>query len=81
MPRWSLETGCAHLRDAMDDLQIAWRETNELWQDEVSQKFCQNYLEPVGPALKQALEAAGRMQQLMNEIQRECDEHDERTVV
>ena len=74
MKPWDLETSAAHLRDAMEDLQIAWQDTNESWQDGVSQKFCETHLEPLGPAVKQALDAILRMQQLVNQIQRECEE-------
>ena len=73
MRPWDLDTNAAHLRDAMDDLQIAWEHTSESWQDEVSQKFCENYLEPIGPALKLTLDAVGHMQQLLNQMQRECE--------
>ncbi|MCG8450985.1 MAG: hypothetical protein MI725_15565 [Pirellulales bacterium] len=73
MRPWDLETSAAHLRDAMDDLQIAWQETSDSWQDEVSQKFCENHLEPLGPTLKLTHDAVGRMQQLLNQMQRECE--------
>ena len=72
MRPWDLDTSAAHLRDAMDDLQIAWQETSETWQDEVSRTFCENHLEPIGPALKLTLDAAARMQQMLNQMQREC---------
>ena len=74
MKPWDLDTGAAQLRDGMEDLQIAWQHTAEVWQDGVSQKFCQTHLEPIGPALKMALDAISRMQQLVNQIQRECEE-------
>ena len=73
MKPWDLDTSAAHLRDAMDDLQIAWQQTTDSWQDGVSQKFCETHLEPIGPAYKLAIEAIGRMQQLVNQIQRECE--------
>ena len=44
MRPWDLDTNAAHLRDAMDDLQIAWEHTSESWQDEVSQKFLRKLL-------------------------------------
>ena len=74
MKPWDLDTGAAQLRDAMDELQIAWQQTAETWHDGVSQKFCQTHLEPVGPAMKQTLDAVLRMQQLLNQIQRDCEE-------
>ena len=73
MRQCDLDTSAAHLRDALEELQIAWRQTEENWQDSVSQKFCQTHLEPIGPAVKKALEAVGQMQQLVNQAYRECE--------
>ena len=74
MKPWDLDTSAAQMRDAMDDLQIAWQQTADHWHDNVSEKFCQTHLEPIGPAYKMALDAILRMQQLLNQIQRECAE-------
>jgi len=74
MRPWDLDTSAAQLRDAMEELQQAWQQTDEQWHDAVSQKFCENHLEPIGPALKLALDAVGRMEQLMGQIHRECGE-------
>ena len=74
MGNWDLHTGAARLRKATEDLQIAWQQTAELWQDEVSQAFCERYLEPIGPATKMSLEAIGRMRQMISQIERECEQ-------
>lgn len=71
MRPWDLDTSAAQLRKAMEDLQIAWQTTDSNWQDSVSQKFSETYLEPIGPVLKQTLEAVGQMQQLVGQMQRE----------
>ena len=76
MRNWDLFTSAARLRKATEDLQIAWQQTTEFWQDDVSHAFCERYLEPLGPATKMSLEAIGRMRQLMNQIQRECESSD-----
>ena len=73
MKRWDLDTSAAHLRDAFDELQLAWQQTADLWQDPVSERFCHTHLEPLGPAVKQALEATAKMQQLLGEAYRECE--------
>lgn len=74
MRPWDLETNAARMRKATEALQLSWQETNDVWNDSVSQKFCETYLEPLGPAMKLTLDAVGRMQQLVNEIQRDCEE-------
>jgi hypothetical protein len=73
MKPWDLDTSAAQLRDALDELQIAWRQTTDCWQDPVSQKFCETHLEPIGPALKKALDAVGQMQQLVSQMTRDCE--------
>jgi len=73
MRPWDLDTGAARLRKATEELQIAWEQTAEQWQDAVSQKFCERHLEPISPAMKLSLDAVGRMQQLMNQIQQEVE--------
>jgi hypothetical protein len=73
MKPWDLDTSAAQLRDAWDELQLAWRQTADVWQDPVSQKYCETHLEPIGPALKKALDAVGQMQQLVNQMTRDCE--------
>jgi len=73
MRLWDLDTSAARLRKATEGLQIAWEQTGEQWQDQVSQKFCERHLEPLGPAMKLSLDAVGRMQQLLKQIQNECE--------
>ncbi len=73
MRQWDLDTSAANLRDALEDLQIAWQQTTEQWEDTVSRKFCETHLEPIGPALKKSLDTVGQMQQLVDQIWRECE--------
>ena len=71
--QWDLETNAAHLRDALDELQIAWRNTSESWNDPVSDNYCKTHLEPLGPAVKKSLEAVARMQQILDCVYRDCE--------
>jgi len=73
MRPWDFDTSAARMRKATEDLQVAWEQNTEQWHDEVSRKFCEQHLEPIGPAMKLSLDAVGRMQQLMNQIQNECE--------
>ncbi len=73
MRTWDLDTSAARLRKATENLQLAWEITNEHWHDEVSQKFCEQHLEPIGPAMKLSLDAVGRMQQMLRQIQNDCE--------
>lgn len=73
MRQWDLDTSAAHLRDATEELQIAWQHTGEYWQDLVSKDYCETHLEPIGPAVRKSLEAVGQMQQLLSQVYRECE--------
>ena len=69
-----LHTGAAQIRDAMKDLQIAWQETAEQWNDGVSRRFCEQYLEPLGPSVKLSLDALQRLMAVADQMQRECEQ-------
>jgi hypothetical protein len=58
-----LSTSAAHIRDAFDELLIAWQDASEQWNDGVSRHFCENHLEPLGPIVKLSLDAMSRMAQ------------------
>jgi len=73
MRHGDLYTNAARLKKSTEELQVAWHETNELWQDDVSRNFSQRYLEPLGPTVKVAIDATMRMQQLLKQILRECE--------
>jgi hypothetical protein len=68
-----LYTSAAHIRDAFDELQTAWQDAAGAWNDDVSRRFCETHLEPMGPVVKQALEAMARMGRLVGEMHRQCE--------
>jgi predicted transcriptional regulator len=73
MRLWDLDTSAAHLRDATEELQIAWQQVSEYWSDSVSEGYCEKHLEQIGPAVKKSLEAGAQMQQLLNQIYLDCE--------
>jgi hypothetical protein len=68
-----LHTDAARLRDAFEDLLAAWQQVSESWNDEVSRRYCEHYLEPLSPVLKMSLDAVGRMSHTVNQMYQECD--------
>ena len=68
-----LYTSATQIRDAFDDLQKAWQDAAEVWNDGVSRAFCENHLEPLGPVVKLALDSMSRMSQLVRDMQRDCE--------
>lgn len=76
MRRFDLHTGMAKLQTSLDTLRGQWQETADSWRDDVRHKFAENYLDPIGPTIKIALDAAQRMATVVGEAERDCEEDD-----
>jgi hypothetical protein len=74
MRHWDLDTSAAQLRDALQDLGRAWQVVSESWNDGVSRQFSEQYLNPIIPSSKMALDATSRMSEMLARVQRECEE-------
>jgi len=70
-----LTTGAARLNKSVESLQEAWAETREHWNDENSRNFEENYLDPLGPQVKLALDAVNRIGEILNRAERECQDN------
>lgn len=69
----NLYTSAAHIRDAFEELQTAWLDASQEWNDGVSRRFCENHLEPMGPIIKLALDSISRMSHLVDQMHRDCE--------
>jgi hypothetical protein len=69
-----LYTTAALIRDSFDELQTAWLDAAEHWNDGVSRRFCEIHLEPAGPVVKLALDAISRMSHIIDHMHRDCDQ-------
>ena len=69
-----LYTGSARIRLALENLHYVWQEAADHWKDPVSRAFYEEHLEPLMPVVKNALDAVGRMQMLLDQAQRECEQ-------
>jgi hypothetical protein len=74
MKKCDLTTPASRIRYALETLESVWNKSSDQWDDMVSQRFAERQLEPMIPKVKIALEAIGRMQQVMTEVQRDCQE-------
>ena len=68
-----LTTPSANLREAYEQLEIAWRNLHELWNDPTSQAFEDQYIAPVRPRVKATLDAAARLSTVLDDAQRKCE--------
>lgn len=78
MPRHTkqvdLYTGSARIRLALENLHHVWQDASDDWNDPVSRAFFETHLEPLVPTVKNALDAVGHMQVLLERAQRDCSE-------
>ena len=68
-----LHTGAARVRRSVEDLLRVWEDAGDHWDDSVSEAFYRERLEPVLPVVKNALDAVGRMQLLLNHARRDLE--------
>ncbi len=69
----NMHTSAAQIRDAMHELQIAWLDAAQHWNDGVSRRFCESHLEPLGPIVKLSLDSISRAAQMIDQMHRDCD--------
>jgi hypothetical protein len=69
-----LFTGSARIRLALENLHHVWQDAADRWNDPVSRAFLEQHIEPLLPVVKNALDAVGRMQMLLDQAQRDCEE-------
>lgn len=67
-------TSASQIRDAFEDLQRAWLDASDQWNDGVSRAFCQNHLEPLGPTVKLALDSMTRMGVMVAQMHNDCEQ-------
>jgi hypothetical protein len=74
MKKCDLVTPAARIRHALENLEAVWQSAGDQWDDPVSRRFAERELDPMVPRVKLALDAIGRMHQLMTEVQRDCQQ-------
>lgn len=61
------------LADAVRALNRAWRRCGESWDDHNAERFEQDFVAPVEPAARQAIEAMDRLMGVCDEARRACE--------
>ena len=69
----SLSTGPARIREALETLEIAWSETKDEWDDASSRNFEENHVQPIGPKVRQAMDAISRLRDAVARVGRDCE--------
>jgi len=72
MKTWDLNSGAAKIELAVEVLQRAWKDANTHWSDETSRKFQEEYLAPLEPKVKRAIDGIHRLTEILANAEREC---------
>ena len=70
----NLDTGATQIRTAHEDLLRAWDDLRDAWHDAASERFFQEHLEPIGPKVKNGLDAIERMGLLLEDVANKLSE-------
>ena len=73
MKPFDMVTGAARLENALQVLQSVRAEVMSQWMDQNSQSFDEAYLEPLEAKVKQVLEAANHLSEVLSTAQRDCE--------
>jgi hypothetical protein len=72
-----LITPATRLQKATKRLQDAWRQTNESWNDPVSEEFQAKFLDPIIPQMQLALAAIHQLTEVLDRAERDCRDEQE----
>lgn len=80
MKRVDFISPAARLEDALKQLEAAWMDTREHWNDPISQKVEDEYLVPIHGQVRTMLDAVSKMSLKMRKAEQECLHPRERNV-
>lgn len=69
----SVQTSQARLADAVKQLNVRWNRIRERWDDGVARQVQKEYIDPLGPMVRSAVQALNHVSDLMAAAQRDCD--------
>lgn len=80
MKMWDLTTGTARLELAMEALLRARQDAAEQWDDVARQRFEAEYLSPMEPRLRRALDGIHKLQEILAKAHRECSDESQQGI-
>ena len=72
MKNWELSAGAAKLELAMQSLQRSIAQAEQHWDDPTFEAFRQEYLAPLEPKVRTALDAIHSLDQVLGRAERAC---------
>lgn len=76
MQQFDFTTGEKQLQLAIKSLQEAWAVVCESWDDATRERFREQYMEPLGPKVKLAIDATTQMADVVARAERACGQYD-----
>lgn len=64
MRAWDIAGGAARLEESFEVLRRAWLAASEHWDDQTARRFRAEFLDPLEPRLRRALDAVHRIDEL-----------------
>jgi len=71
---WDLSGDAARLHESLDLLNAAWIEATTQWDDSANRQFYKDHLAPLEPKARIALNAIGRLTEVLSRAERECSD-------
>lgn len=72
-----LSGGAGKMALAMKQLRLKWEAARDTWDDATSRAFHEEHIEPLGPRVKETLEAVGRLAEVLARAAREVSDTDD----
>ncbi|RLS76952.1 MAG: hypothetical protein DWI03_07850 [Planctomycetota bacterium] len=66
-----LSSGASKLANALKQLKLKWESATEEWQDARAKAFHKDNVEPLTPAVKETLDALGRLAEVLDRAARD----------
>jgi hypothetical protein len=68
-----LNSGTAKIASAYKTMRIHWEDAKDQWQDSNRKQFEEKYLDPLEPQISATLEAIGRLAEVLERAERDCE--------
>ncbi len=75
MRNWDLITAAAKLQEAQKTFRTVKADTAEQWNDEIYRNFDERFLVPLDQRVERMIAAIGRLSEMLNAAQRDCEDH------
>lgn len=69
----SLMVAQKRLYEARLSIEGSWRAVEDRWRDSAAERFRAEHLDEIEPALRSAMSAMGRMQEVLERARAECE--------